>query len=276
MSSGTLRGNTLSSRIIPDSWVIERRAGRGRERPHGAVRAVQPPVLLQHRPRDRADVRRAPHRRALRQPPRRGDDDRLHGRRRVRHARVRAALRAASAPSPRRQAATSSASSSPPTSSAGSPSAAGIARAGSSCRCFWGTPPSTCPASSGSTSSSASSTSRSTGARRSTTGSGRSSPATWRSSSPPRWRVPAGWSLVEKPAQRLNHCEYVPIGFTLCADATGAPQSHRSIHFPRRKEDVMREKGPILVPLDGSELAEGSLSYAHVLAKALGERSGLC
>jgi nucleotide-binding universal stress UspA family protein len=34
----------------------------------------------------------------------------------------------------------------------------------------------------------------------------------------------------------------------------------------------MRDKGPILVPLDGSELAEGALAYAHMLAKALGER----
>jgi nucleotide-binding universal stress UspA family protein len=34
----------------------------------------------------------------------------------------------------------------------------------------------------------------------------------------------------------------------------------------------MRDKGPILVPLDGSELAEGALAYAQVLAKALGER----
>jgi nucleotide-binding universal stress UspA family protein len=34
----------------------------------------------------------------------------------------------------------------------------------------------------------------------------------------------------------------------------------------------MRDKGPILVPLDGSELAEGALAYAIALAKALGER----
>lgn len=33
----------------------------------------------------------------------------------------------------------------------------------------------------------------------------------------------------------------------------------------------MREKGPILVPLDGSELAEGAIAYAVALAKALGE-----
>ncbi len=32
----------------------------------------------------------------------------------------------------------------------------------------------------------------------------------------------------------------------------------------------MRDKGPILVPLDGSELAEGALPYAVALAKALG------
>lgn len=34
----------------------------------------------------------------------------------------------------------------------------------------------------------------------------------------------------------------------------------------------MRDHGPILVPLDGSELAEGALPYAIALAKALGER----
>jgi nucleotide-binding universal stress UspA family protein len=34
----------------------------------------------------------------------------------------------------------------------------------------------------------------------------------------------------------------------------------------------MRDRGPILVPLDGSELAEGALPYAVALAKALGER----
>jgi len=34
----------------------------------------------------------------------------------------------------------------------------------------------------------------------------------------------------------------------------------------------MRDHGPILVPLDGSELAEGALPYAVALAKALGER----
>ena len=33
----------------------------------------------------------------------------------------------------------------------------------------------------------------------------------------------------------------------------------------------MRDKGPILVPLDGSELAEGAIAYAVALAKALGE-----
>ncbi len=33
----------------------------------------------------------------------------------------------------------------------------------------------------------------------------------------------------------------------------------------------MRDHGPILVPLDGSELAEGALPYAVALAKALGE-----
>jgi len=33
----------------------------------------------------------------------------------------------------------------------------------------------------------------------------------------------------------------------------------------------MREKGPVMVPLDGSELAEGAIAYAVALAKALGE-----
>jgi len=33
----------------------------------------------------------------------------------------------------------------------------------------------------------------------------------------------------------------------------------------------MRDRGPILVPLDGSELAEGAIAYAVALAKALGE-----
>lgn len=34
----------------------------------------------------------------------------------------------------------------------------------------------------------------------------------------------------------------------------------------------MRDQGPILVPLDGSELAEGAVAYAAAIAKALGER----
>ncbi len=34
----------------------------------------------------------------------------------------------------------------------------------------------------------------------------------------------------------------------------------------------MRDKGPILIPLDGSELAEGALAYGVAFAKALGER----
>ncbi len=34
----------------------------------------------------------------------------------------------------------------------------------------------------------------------------------------------------------------------------------------------MRDHGPILVPLDGSELAEGAVAYAVAIAKALGER----
>jgi nucleotide-binding universal stress UspA family protein len=34
----------------------------------------------------------------------------------------------------------------------------------------------------------------------------------------------------------------------------------------------MRDTGPILVPLDGSELAEGAVPYAVALARALGER----
>lgn len=34
----------------------------------------------------------------------------------------------------------------------------------------------------------------------------------------------------------------------------------------------MRDKGPILIPLDGSELAEGALAYGVAFAKALGQR----
>lgn len=34
----------------------------------------------------------------------------------------------------------------------------------------------------------------------------------------------------------------------------------------------MRDEGPILVPLDGSELAEGAVAYAVALARGLGER----
>lgn len=34
----------------------------------------------------------------------------------------------------------------------------------------------------------------------------------------------------------------------------------------------MRDRGPILVPLDGSELSEGALPYAVAVARALGER----
>ena len=34
----------------------------------------------------------------------------------------------------------------------------------------------------------------------------------------------------------------------------------------------MRDRGPILIPLDGSQLAEGALAYGAALARALGER----
>ena len=34
----------------------------------------------------------------------------------------------------------------------------------------------------------------------------------------------------------------------------------------------MRDDGPILVPLAGSDLAEGALTYAAALARVLGER----
>ncbi|TAK53760.1 MAG: universal stress protein, partial [Dehalococcoidia bacterium] len=34
----------------------------------------------------------------------------------------------------------------------------------------------------------------------------------------------------------------------------------------------MRDRGPILIPLDGSQLAEGALAYGAAFARALGER----